>query len=162
MQPKDEIEKQYEIPDPWEYQKTPDDLNRKRILTMTVKIFGPYERLLDIGAGEGWITQDYPVPVLHGYELSNNASKRFPSNVKRIDIPDGSYDIVTCTGIFYPHYDWLGFMDIIYEHASKHVLVSSIKAWEHPCVDRIGNCIHEEEYKYREYVQRMRLFQVKR
>lgn len=161
MQPKEEIEKHYEKPDPWGYQKSPSDANRKRILTMALKIFGPYEKLLDIGAGEGWLTKDYPAKILHGFEISDRAAARMPANVKRVLVPEGMYDIITCTGIFYPHYDWRFFQDMVNRHASKHVLVSSIKSWEHPCVDLIGEVVHAEEFKYNEHIQRMRLFKVR-
>lgn len=160
MQPIDEIEKSYKAEDPWHYKTTPDDINRKKKLIDLASKFGPYERALDIGAGEGWITQDLPAKEIHGYEVSDNAASRFPENVKRVLAPQGKYDLILATGIFYGHYNWQLFMEFIRNHASKHILVSSMVPGEHVCVNEIGKVIHQEEFKYRHCNQRTRMFQV--
>jgi hypothetical protein len=162
MQTKEEIEREYGTQDPWGYQQNPDDLLRKRILTSLSEIFGPYQRCLDLGAGEGWITQDYCAVQAHGYELSDAAAGRFPPRVLRVHDPVGDYDLVCATGVMYGHYDWKRFMQLIRQHASQHVLVSSIKDWEVPDVNGIGHEIFRCEFPYREYHQLTRVFEVRR
>lgn len=161
MQPISEIEQSYNTVDPWQYQSNPDDINRKKILCGLSERFGPYERVLDIGAGEGWITSGYSGKNKHGLEVSNQAASRFPSNVKRVIVPEGKYDLVCATGIFYGHYNIPFFLKLIKECASRHILVSSIAAWEHKCVNDLGKEIHRQEYPYREWTQRTRIFEVK-
>lgn len=160
MQPFEEIERNYEQPDPWGYQTNEDDQKRKRTIIEVATFFGPYQRCLDIGAGEGWITKDYPAKELHGYEYSNNAAARFPETVKRVVVPIGKYDLVCATGVMYGHYNWPFFMQLIKDHSSKYVLVSSIDAWELPCVNDIGKEIYRTQYDYREWKQRTRMFKL--
>lgn len=157
----EEIEASYNTPDPWQYKNNPDDLNRRARLHSVAKQFGPYRRVLDIGAGEGWITEGYPgIECIHGYEVSNQAAERFPKNVIHVPTPFGKYDLVACTGIFYGHYNWEFFFQMVKNHACKHVLVSSVEPWELSIVDAIGKEIHREVFKYRDWNQRLRLFQV--
>lgn len=161
MQAFEEIEKSYNTPDPWGYKTNPLDARRKAILTGIAGFHGPYEKCLDIGAGEGWITEAYPAKILHGLEVSNQAAARFPENVKRVVVPEGKYDLICATGIFYGHYNWPFFLQLIKEHASKHVLVSSIASWELKQVDGIGKEIFRAEYVYNVDKQRTRIFEVK-
>ena len=160
MQPFKEIEESYNNPDPWGYQSNRDDILRRDILIDISKRFGPYERCLDIGAGEGWITKMYPAKEIFGYELSHQAAARFPPNVNRATVIKGKYDLICATGVFYRHYDWRTFLNIIKTHASKHVLVSSIEDWEIPEVNKIGKVLYETRYKYRDWNQRTRMFEV--
>ena len=171
MQPFEEIEKQYEQEDPWGYKTNPSDLQRRKILWGISFAYGEgdgfdkfigFKRCLDIGAGEGWITQGYPALEVCGLEISNQAAERFPNNVKRVVAPEGDYDLVCATGIFYPHYNWPFFMELIQRHASNIVIVSSIEDWEHECVNKIGEELFRATYPYREYKQRTRVFRVKR
>lgn len=166
MQTKLELDKFYaESHDPWGYKDRLRDRDRRLRLVTVLLDHGPYEKLLDIGAGEGWLTSSYPVKTLHGFELSDVAASRFPSCVQRVLNPDYDYDIVTATGIFYHHYDWKLFMRIVMSSARKHVLVSSIAQWEHPCVNQIGKEIYRTEFAYPiednpTTTQRLRLFRV--
>ena len=88
MQSKDEIEKEYQTPDPWGFQTHPDDAARKQIIlnALTLGANKPmrFKRALDIGAGEGWITKDLPADEIFGFEISDTAASRFPANVKRV------------------------------------------------------------------------------
>jgi len=150
----------YSQPDPWGYQTNNHDINRKERLIMLANFFGPFERCLDIGAGEGWITKDYPAKEIHGYEKSDLAAARFPPNVGRPIPIVGKYDLVCATGVFYAHYPWDIFLGLVKEHASKYVLVSSIRDWEVECVEQIGTEIARQEYPYREFIQCTRVFRV--
>ena len=81
MQTKQELEEWYERVDPWDYTVTPDDLYRKQFYLIVLDDLGQsYDRALDIGAGEGFITKDLPAEQIHAIEMSDAAANRFPEN----------------------------------------------------------------------------------
>lgn len=149
-QPKAEIEKHYENEDPWQYKKTEDDQIRKRNVVEAATAFGRFQRCLDIGAGEGWITADLPARQIDGIEISDNAAKRFPKNVRRVHEPDGTYDLVVCTGVLYGHYDLATLLGWIRASATGILITSHIKAWEHPEVAKLGKTIFTRTWPYRQ------------
>lgn len=136
MQPKDEIEKAYEKPDPWGFQTNPADKERKRIILQTLSesmpSYGKFNKALDLGAGEGWITKDLPAHTRHAFEISSNAKARLPEGVTGVENPTGFYDLVIATGVLYGHYDYRTFFERIERHAILTVLTCNIKAWERP------------------------------
>lgn len=159
MQSSGEIEAWYENPDPWGYETNPDDIKRKKIV---LGMLGrkQFARALDLGAGEGWISKDLPAQYIEGYELSEAARKRFPSNVHAIDRPSGYYDLVVATGVLYKQYDWRNILRLIKKHSSDLILVGGIQDW---LVDtgELGELIKTKTFNYREYTQEMRLYQCK-
>lgn len=165
MQPKQEIEDNYKTPDPWGYQTREDDYERRERIRNAARRHCPnksgmYLKALDIGCGEGWISQYLPALNVHGFELSDNAASRFPVNVLRVTDPQDKYDLVITTGTLYGHYDWQGMTDIIKRCASRIVIVSYIATWELPeAIARIpGKQIEQIEFPYAEYIQRLRVF----
>jgi SAM-dependent methyltransferase len=160
MQSKEEIEAHYAAKvDPWDYYNNPDDANRKAIILDRLEKYGPYVKALDLGCGEGFITKDLPALKLYGYELSDTAAARFPKNVERVITPEGGYDLVVATGVFYRHYDWQKFLRLVKRHASAIFLTSNIKAWEIPELNEFNKkLVHEETFPYREYEQHLRIF----
>lgn len=153
MQTKQELEDWYSTVDAWGYKTHKDDSFRKiRILSLLKK---KYKRALDIGAGEGWITKDLPADEIHAIELSDVASSRFPENIKRVQKPEGEYDLIIATGVFYDQYDWKQMHEWILNHATDTVLTSNIKSWEHPLP---LTPLHEEEFPYREYTQHLCIY----
>lgn len=158
MQPRDELETWYRSPDPWGYRTNPDDLHRLERITANLAPYAPFDRAIDIGCGEGFITETLPAAVLHGIELSDHAASRLPTPIQRVSQPDGKYDLVVCTGVLYNQYDWKQATDWIAQAASRIVLTCHIKDWE------INNLpihyqVHEEEFPYRDYTQRLRVFE---
>lgn len=146
---KESLEKQYETPDPWGFQTNPEDAKRKeKILSILTK---RYKRAIDIGCGEGWITKDLPADEIFGYELSDTASSRLPENVKRAKRFTGKYDLVIATGVIYPFYNGDKLLEKIKEISSGDVLLCNITDWEIP-----NDYPIVEEFKYREYVERIR------
>jgi len=166
MQPLDEIERHYANPDPWGYQASPADAERKATILDALNMFGPYQRGLDIGCGEGWITKDIPADEIHGFECSNNAAERFPPNVKRVLKPEGKYDLVMATGIMYQHYNWEKFLYLINYHSSLDILTCNIKAWEIPMLQSKikARQVVDMEFDYcpgnERFTQKLRIFQV--
>lgn len=152
----------FEQPDPWGYRTNPDDKRRKQLILHCLAMFTPYSRALDIGAHEGWITQDLPCNVRHGYELSDLAASRFPVGVERVHTILGGYDLVVATGVLYAHYEWQLFTQMIQKHATRIVLTCNIKPWEVPeAIARIpGKELYTMEFQYREWTQKLRVFQI--
>ena len=155
MQSKEELENWYLREDPWKYKTTEDDYIRKeKILSLLKK----YDKALDIGCGEGFITKDLPANEIFGIELSDNASLRLPSNVNRLQTPDGKYDLVITTGTLYQQYNHQQITEWIKECTSYHILVGGIKDWM--IWSDFGKIINEIEFKYREYTQVIRLYEI--
>ena len=159
MQSKDEIEKWYRERDPWNYEVTKDDKQRKDTILSYLKKYGTFKRALDIGAGEGWITKDLPAKTIHGIEWSDIAANRFPRKVKRVLEPDGKYDLIIATGVLYPQYNYHQIIDWIRKaHAPGGIiLTSNIKEWERD-LDRIGKPDFETTFQYRTYTQHLCIF----
>lgn len=160
MQSPKEIENWYKDQDPWGYKDNEFDKERKAIILDDLSLYGHFHRALDIGCGEGWITKDLPAKEIHGIELSDTASGRFPKNVKRVKEPEGEYDLVIATGVMYKHYDWKKFVEWINESATGIVLISSISEWEvseiHDMVR--GKFSRQRLFPYREYKQRLTIY----
>ena len=156
MQSKEELEQWYKNPDPWAYETTHDDLNRKdQILNMFDRT---YTRALDIGCGEGFLTRDLPAVDIHGIEISDLAASRFPWNVKRVHAPEGVYDLVITTGTLYEQYNHEQIAQWIKSCACRHVLIAGIKDWLKPY--SFGKVISSKEFFYRQFVQSVTLYEV--
>ena len=168
MQSKEEIEAWYSKPDPWGFHENPDDYMRRRIIVDAAMAFcsapdQKFQRALDIGCGEGWISSYLPAKEIYGYELSENARSRFPGNVKdAYPRPFGRFDLVVATGVLYSHYAWKHFVEMIKEYASGLIVLSNIKDWEVPdAVAEIpGKQIYTHEFKYREFMQKLRVYNI--
>ncbi len=169
MQDPKEIDASYVNPDPWGYQSNPDDKFRKNMIIAACKMHAPqggFSAAFDIGCGEGWITRDLPADKIYGYEISKNAKTRFPKNVIEEDVPQGLYDLMVATGVMYSHYDYKLFLHFFKQYASEIIVTCNIKAWE---VDEMKSAtywaetlgveqIHTEEFPYREFIQKLRVF----
>ncbi len=158
MQEKSSLEDWYKEEDPWGYRKNPDDIRRKEIILSKLRGFGQFDRALDIGAGEGFITEGLLASTIHAIEWSDNASERLPEIVERVEKPEGEYDLVIATGVLYPQYDWKTIHKWIKESASDIILTCSIKEWEIPLEG--FKIVHEEEFEYGDYTQTLKLYEV--
>lgn len=156
MQSKEELEQWYQVSDPWQYQQTPDDAHRKSIILGMLN--SNYIRALDIGCGEGFVTADLPAVDIHGIEISDNAASRFPWNVKRVHEPEGVYDLVMTTGTLYAQYDHEQIYNWVLLSSCKHILIAGIKDWLIPY--SFGKLINEKEFQYRQYIQRVSLYEI--
>lgn len=158
MQSKEELEIWYTNPDPWNYTTNNDDAVRKQKILMALKKYAPYHRAIDIGCGEGWITQHLPAAKISGIEIADTAASRFPLNVTRVYEPQGKYDLVCTMGTLYKQYDNAQIFKWIIDSSSRHILIAGIKDWLIPY--DFGKIIHSEEYTYREYAQSLRIYEV--
>lgn len=175
MQSKEEIEKFYEKPDPWNIQNNKDDIFRRKIIWKISEVFAEkfnpiretFVKCLDIGCGEGWITQGLPAGMIHGLDVSENASKRVPKEVEIVTEAQGTYDLVCAFGIMYGQYDWKRFLSIMASHATSVIITCNIAEWE---VDQFrnqdgmasflfGKQIFSCEFPYRDWHQKLRVFQ---
>jgi trans-aconitate methyltransferase len=157
LQSKQELEHWYKNPDPWAYKTTKDDIERRDKLYEILKPYSPFDRALDIGCGEGFVTEFLPAVTLHGIEISDQAASRFPPNVKRVHEPDGKYDLVMTTGTMYQQYDHQKIYDWIMQSSARIILVAGIKDWLLPY--KYGKILHREEFTYREYVQQVTIYE---
>lgn len=161
MQTKQELEEWYEQDDPWEYTVTPDDIYRKRFYLTVLEGLGEcYDRALDVGAGEGFITGDLPAKQIHAIEMSDNAASRLPKNVERVFAPEGEYDLVLVTGLLYRQYDHEQIARLVLEAASKHVCIGGIQDWLLPYP--FGRLIETFRFPYREYTSVFNVYKYER
>ena len=148
----------HKTPDPWGYKTTPDDAVRKaKILNALGGV--RFEKALDIGAGEGWITKDLPAETIHAIELSDIASERIEWPVTRVPCPIGTYDLITATGVLYDDYEWESIIDIILKHATGTILTCNIASWEKG-IERLGRPVFETTFPYRTYKEHLCIFSV--
>jgi len=114
-QSKKELEEWYSSPDPWGFNTNRDDLVRKtRILSALPQL--DYERVLDIGCGNGFVTNDLPGKEIIGIDISENALRwareHAPQHIQYIcaslfDLPDldlPPMDLIVINGVLYPQY----------------------------------------------------------
>lgn len=115
VQDKQELDDFYSTADPWGYYNNPHDATRKeRILAALPQL--EYESALDIGSGNGFITNSLPARQVIGLEFSEKAvvwaNEHAAPHVKYIngsvfDLPDLDFppmDLVVITGVLYPQY----------------------------------------------------------
>lgn len=152
----------YKNPDPWQYATTPDDAERKANILTALSCYTPFDRAIDIGAGEGWLTKDLPALVKHAYEMSDVAAARLPDQIQRVRQPIGKYDLVTATGVLYSQYDWENMVALIAGAASRIVLTCNIREWEVPAAIASipGVQVMTMTFPYRQYTQILRVFDV--
>jgi 2-polyprenyl-3-methyl-5-hydroxy-6-metoxy-1,4-benzoquinol methylase len=118
LQPIDELEKWWEAPDPWLYEKNPDDLNRRALL-LSLLPKRQYDRILDIGCGNGFVTERLPGKEVIGIDVSANAVEHARQRGKEhshitylqhslFDLPhlcwSSLFDLIVITGVLYPQY----------------------------------------------------------
>ena len=178
MMTHEELERVYDKPDPWGYQTNPADIERKYLIIQRLEQIakckdhgfkdGLFEKALDIACGEGWITQDIPAKEIYGFEASEQARSRWPSNIKHLHwiFGDDKYDLVLMTGCLYQNYSWLDMVGLASLVASKYVVTCNIAEREH--FDAIRHLtlnfkeIHMEEFSYdrgdEKFTQRLRIF----
>ena len=159
MQSKQELEKWYEEPDTWGYFSNEyDEMRLQKIKFMLGWGKKRYDRILDIGCGEGFVTQHLPSDVIHGLDISDNAMSRLPANVKSVSAPEGKYDLVVSTGTLYSQYDHEAIYKLIMESASQYVLIGGIEDWL--IAKNFGVEVQKMHFPYRQFTQKLSLYAV--
>ena len=163
------LDQVYSSPDPWGVQTSPDDANRKKIILAVLDRFirdfrdsKPFKCALDIGCGEGWITQDLPATKIMGYDLSKNALARCPKKVETISDPkslNGQFDLIVGAGILVKQYDYDSMLRMMREFGSDLVLSCQTDITEVTEIARYKNLeFFNMKFKYRDNNQILRLF----
>lgn len=159
MQSIQELESWYQNEDPWGYKTNPHDSYRKVRILDALKS-KKYTKALDIGCGEGWITQHLPAKIIHGLELSEHATSRIPKPVIPVKGPSGKYDLITLMGVLYTQYDYKRMIELALKHIKKGgtILTCHIKDWEQqlPLTEDVVM-----EFPYREYTEVLRRYTCK-
>ena len=156
MQTKQELEDWYAKPDQWGYFTNPEDEKRRTLLLSMLDCGYYYQRALDIGCGEGYITEKIPAHTIHGLDLATNALARLPKNVMPVQKPHGQYDLVVSTGTLYAQYDHKAIYECIMDTAKEHILISGIGAWLIPY--DFGHPFRHIKFPYREFEQHATLY----
>lgn len=115
IQSKEELEKWYEKNDPWEYDNNPHDSKRKEIFFSEIPT-GNFTNVLDIGCGNGIITNNLPGKNVTGVDYSKKAieqaRKRCKKNINFVEasifdlskVFNQKFDLIIITGVLYPQY----------------------------------------------------------
>lgn len=159
MQTKEDLELWYSEPDKWGYFSNVED---KRRLEKIIYMLGwgkkIYKRAIDIGCGEGFITEHLPAEEIHGLDISDNALNRLPDNVLPVQEPIGKYDLVVSTGTLYAQYDHEAMYKLIMSCASEYILIGGISDW---IINKdFGHQIQFIVFPYREFTQKLTLYAV--
>jgi trans-aconitate methyltransferase len=159
MQSKQELEDWYSEKDRWGYFHNEfDRIRLNQILKLLNWGKKRYSRAIDIGCGEGFITQHLPADEIHGIDLSDNALKRLPSSVTAVNAPIGQYDLVISTGTLYKQYDHEAIYKLIIGCASEYILVGGIEDW---LIDyNFKTKVQMTTFPYRDYTQKLTLYHV--
>lgn len=177
IQSKEELEKFYSTDDPWDYDNTPDDKKRlEQILYILPK--KQYERTLDFGCGNGFVTTHLPGAEVIGIDLSQNAIESAKARAIRDNgthisfecknIFDcspahfGTFDLIVITGILYPQYICDGFAAIrmIIDSLLRTggiLVCCHISAWGNMRFPYLT--VDTMFYNYREYMHRLEVYQ---
>ena len=110
-----DLEKWHKKKDPWNYENKTHDFKRKQILMSEIPQ-KTYNNVLDIGCGQGFITQDLPGDCVFGVDISHQAInfakekerdnlKFFQGSIFEIDkFFNVEFDLIVITGVLYKQY----------------------------------------------------------
>lgn len=115
MQKLEDLENWHKAKDPWGYELNKDDALRKSMLLSELPSRS-YQRVLDIGCGQGFITRDLPGQEIVGVDVSveaiRQAGRHANDRIRFIqasifDLPErisGPFDLIVVTGVLYHQY----------------------------------------------------------
>jgi 2-polyprenyl-3-methyl-5-hydroxy-6-metoxy-1,4-benzoquinol methylase len=172
IQSKQELEDWYSGSDPWGYFDNPQDTMRKaRILSAIPQL--DYENVLDIGCGNGFLTNSLPGKRIIGLEISEKAvqwaNKHAAPNAHYLcgslfDLPDLNLlpmDLIVITGVLYPQYiaESIRLVYVLIDQLLKPggiLVCSHIYAWHKARFPYLT--VSREYFAYREYSQVLEVY----
>jgi len=172
LQNQQELEKWHRQPDPWTYEENPEDIKRKQILLSEIPPH-PYDQVLDIGCGQGFITRDLPGQKIIGIDISHeaiNKAKCFENDrivFKQSSLFelshkfDNRFDLIILTGILYPQYIGRS-LNLVYQIVDElltesGILISvHIDAWYSARFPYV--LLRDYIYNYREYIHKLETY----
>ncbi|WP_316811391.1 class I SAM-dependent methyltransferase [Pedobacter heparinus] len=173
IQSKEDLEKWYASGDPWKYGANAEDIKRKKILLGELPD-REYSTVLDIGCGNGFITQDLPGNSILGVDLSENAIKYARQNNKDARISfeernifelyhtENTFDLIVITGVLYPQYIGAS-SNLIFIIIDRLLNKNGILVSVH--INDWYNCrfpydlFREHIYPYEKYLHRLEVYQ---
>jgi len=167
VQSRSSLERLYRKVDPWGYRQNPDDQLRKDKILAALGD-RQFKRALDLGCGEGWITQDLPAEEIVGVDISSQAIERarqtargesyITCDLNKDDLPEGLFDLIVATGVLYSHYIVPRVLQKIMKKLvlGGYFLSCHIKDWEQFQIPL--SKIHEEEFTYRGRTEHLVLY----
>lgn len=173
LQPIDELEDFYKKRDPWNYEDTADDAKRKAML-LSVLPERRFIKVLDIGCGDGFVTESLPGEEITGIDVSDNAIRHArEKNIRHIqflrhslfDLPalgwGQEFDLIIITGVLYPQY--IGDSELLVYTIVDDLLKPGgclischIDDWYRARFPYITT--HREYYAYREYFHLLEVY----
>lgn len=166
------LEEWHNKKDPWDYENNPHDFKRKQILLSEIPDL-QYKNVLDIGCGQGFITQDLPGTNVYGVDVSHKAIE-FAKQKKRgsVTFLQGSifeidtlfnikFDLIVITGVLYQQYigksNSLIYMLINNLLADNGIVISvHINEWYYSQFPYLK--IKQIYYAYREYNHTLEIY----
>lgn len=172
IQPTADLETWHKNEDPWGYENHPDDLKRKNILISEIPKRN-FDKVLDIGCGQGFITRYLPGAAIVGIDISCAAvqhAKKYES--ERLSFrqgslfdlakeQDGGYDLIVITGVLYPQYIGNS-LSLVYRIIDRILVTDGVLACVH--IDAWYKArfpyplLKTLAYDYREYVHRLEIY----
>jgi SAM-dependent methyltransferase len=138
-----DLDAHYREADPWGYRSNADDIRRRQELLGALPR-RPFERVLDIGCGNGFVTLALPGQKVVGVDISKEALRwaslasaeepnpgRFEFLHMSILEPEferlGRFDLIVVTGVLYPQYVG-GALSVVRENIDKALQPEAIIA----------------------------------
>lgn len=168
-----EIEEFYKKEDPWGYKRNESDKMRKRKIIGALELVQAqfnlqFKKALDIGCGEGWLTEDLPAEEVIGIDISKTAIERanknnrkgiyFAVNINKDPLPLNKFDLIITTGVLYPWYIKEEVLDKIERALKKGGIWLSCHIKEWNCYKPNLKIIFKEEFDYRDYKEELIIF----
>lgn len=156
--------------DPWGYRTCKDDLTRRDIILAHLP--QGVKSIIDLGCGEGFITERLSVGRLVGVDITWKALKRcsFKGEKYRCDIFSddvlvlGKFDLVLATGVLYGATDedierLIGLME-----PGGFLLSCHIAQWSYnlAALNRLLFLMREKKFAYREFQEYLGLYRRRR
>jgi len=176
-QSRQELDKWYDNEDPWGYKKNPDDVYRMgQILSWCCRIRDfsnkSVSRVLDIGCGEGFITNElchvFTEAAITGMDISQKALDRCSDKIIRVcaNLYEddlywiGRYDVVIATGVLYGAENKDIDKVISFIRPGGYLLLCHINEWRYnreKFFDRL-TYLDMKTFKYRQFHEEMFIF----